>query len=357
MLINNEFVIQRYTGQLPLTLLAPPANMDAATQQQYNIFISNIVTIYGSQNLDGTVPVFFKSYNNTPSSSSTLTQLENGKEYYFISKNSSSFPYVIPAIGGSTTDSCDTLKPCCPYVVFSTNNIALSGPPENIYAYLSATASGLIPGKTYTYTYEPITANWPAKISPASGSFIAMRNFDTIDSVFSFCPTSGNCENYFSYTPDPDMNKDYTQKNIYSTVRIVLYPIDGSDCPIMSDTITVKCNKCLPGGAYHRPVVNISGSPKLSLNSTCCNNPIPLSAYISSADPGKVYSFVIQSWPDSITMNPASGYASFGDGTGKISTMIDMNNINAGVIKFSLNDQFSNETFVDFTSITCNTSC
>lgn len=356
MLINNEFAIQRYTGQQPLTLLTVPSNMDSSTQQQYNTFLNNIITIYGSQNSDGSVPVFFKNYNNTPASGSTLTQLDSGQEYYFISKNSSSFPYMVPDIGGSITNPCDSLRPCCPSVSFTSSSVSLSE-PENIYAYISANASGLIPGQVYSYEYELVTANWPSKVSPSSGTFIPMSNTDTIDSVFSFCPSSGDCIDYFDYTPDPDLNKDYTQKNIYSTIRIKLHPLDGSVCPLMSDSITIKCNKCLPWGSYHRPKVNISGSPRLSLSSTCCTNPVPISANISGAVPGKIYSFMVESWPQTITMNPTSGNASFGDGSGKISTMITMNGASAGVIKFSLNDSTTNETFVDFTSITCNTNC
>jgi hypothetical protein len=275
MLINNEFAIERYNGQYALTLLSAPAGMDSATQQQYTAFMSNIITIYGSQNEQGVVPVFFKNSSGAPSSSSTLTQLESGQEYYFISKNTAVFPYAIPAIGGPSTASCPTLPTCCPYINFTSNNVTLSGPPENIYAYLSANVSGLEPGKEYSYSFESVAANWPSRVSPVSGTFIPMAYSDTIDAVFRFCPESGNCAGYWPYTADTNLSKDYSQKNIFSSVKIKLYPIQGSDCDVMSDMVTVKCNKCLPGGSYYRPKPSITGSPKLSLTAGCCANPIP----------------------------------------------------------------------------------
>jgi hypothetical protein len=357
MLINNEFAIERYNGQSPLTLLNPPTNMDSTTTQQYNLFMSNIVTIYGSQNSNGSLPVFFKSANGTPNTSSTLTQLEVGQEYYFISKNSISFPYAIPSIGGPSVSSCETLEPCCPVVAFTSDNITLSGPPESIYAYPVARVSGLIPGNEYSYSFESVAANWPSKISPISGTFVAKSYSENIDSVFSFCPTSGDCNNYFTHTTDSNINKDYAQKNIFSNIKIKLYPAQNSDCPIMTDNILIKCNKCLPDGSYYRPKVTISGSPRLSLSNTCCSIPIPLTINVNGADPGETYTFMVENWPNTILANPSSGTVSFGDGVGKVSTMINMSGVPAGVVKFSLTDPVTNETFVDFSSITCNQSC
>lgn len=357
MLINNEFAIERYNGLNPLTLLSAPAGMDAATQAQYNTFISNIVTIYGSQNDLGAVPVFFKNSSGAPSSSSTLTQLEPGQEYYFISKNTVTYPYAIPAIGGPSTLSCPKLESCCPYVNFVSNNVSLSGPPENIYAYLTANVSGLEPGVSYRYEYESVTANWPSKISPMSGTFIPMGYSDTIDSVFRFCPDTGNCPNYLPYTLDANSTKEYSQKNIFSSLKIKLYPANGSDCDVMSDTVTIKCNKCLPNGSTYRPSVTISGSPRLALTSACCSNPIPVTVNVAGAEPGKEYSYSIQSWPNTVGINPSSGVTSFGSGSGKISTMVSMSGIPSAVVKFVLNDNESDENFVDFTSITCSSSC
>jgi len=357
MLINNEFVIERYNGQLPLTLLTAPSNMDSSTQQQYNTFMGNIVTIYGSQNDNGSVPVFFKNANGLPSSSSTLTQLDAGQEYYFISKNTAVFPYSIPSIGGASTASCEKLGPCCPYIVFANNNVTLSGPPESLYAYLTANISGLVPGKEYSYSYEPVAANWPSKISPLSGTFIPMSYSDTIDSVFSFCPESGNCDGYFDYASDINLHKDYAQKNIFSSIKVKLYPTNGSDCPLMSDTVTVKCNKCLPGGSYLRPKVTISGAPKISLATSCCSNPVPLTVNVTGAEPGKAYYFNVECWPNSVTALPANGITSFGDGTGRISCMVNTSGVSNSVVKFVLSDLTTEETFIDFASIVCNTTC
>lgn len=248
MLINNEFVIEQYNGQLPMTLLTPPSGMDSATTSQYNTFIKNISTIYSSQNNDGSVAVFFKNSNGVASSASTLTQLNPDQKYYFISKSSSVFPYAIPAIGGSNAPSCSELQSCCPYISFNSDQIKLSGSAQssNIYTTIVATASGLNPGKTYSYEYEPVMANWPSKISPMSGTFIPMSHSDTITSIFHFCPRTSNCSGYLPYEYDDDPNSDFVQNNIFSTLKIKLYPGAESDCPLMSDITTIFCNQCLP---------------------------------------------------------------------------------------------------------------
>jgi len=357
MLITTEFAIERYSGQNPLTLLTPPSSMDAATQQQYNLFMANIVTIYGSQNEFGIVPVFYKTALGAPSPSSTLTQLDPGQEYYFISKNTAVFPYAIPAIGGSITTSCPKLDVCCPSVNFTSSTVTLSGPPENIYAYLTANMSGLEPGAQYNYVFEPVAANWPSKISPLSGTVIPMSYSDSVDAVFRFCPYSGGGSDYLPFILDLNHNKEYSQKNIFSSIKIKLYPLAGSSCDVMSDVVTVKCNKCLPNGSTYRPKVTISGSPLIGLSSSCCANPIPVIVNISGAEISKQYTYNIESWPETVSLNPSSGTTSFGDGNGRISSMVSMSGIPSAVIKFILNDSDSGEKFIDFTTIRCTPSC
>ena len=354
MLINSEFVIEKYTGRLPLPLLSAPNNLDLYTSQQYNNFIASVNTIYGSQNPDGTIPTFFKNADGSPSENSTLTTLQTDQEYYFISRN---FPYSIPAIGGSSASACSGLSSCCATVGFVSPTVSLSGPPENTYAYIRANVSGLTPGKSYSYQFSSVAANWPSKVSPLSGTIIASSNNDIIDSVFSFCPDSGNCEGYWPCVYDVNSKKNYVQKNIFSTFSIKLLPPTDSECPVMADDVTVKCNMCLPDGLTLRPEVNIIGAPKISLSTNCCSNPVPVNINVSGAEPGKTYSFNIECWPQQVTANPASGNISFGDGIGRISTILDMTESSSSVIKVSINDPISGENFVDFASLICNTTC
>lgn len=355
MLINSEFAIEKYTGRLALPLLSSPINLDSYTSQQYHNFIASVNTIYASQNPDGSIPTFFKNADGSPNTNSTLTSLQSDQEYYFISRN---FPYSIPAIGGSSASACSGLSSCCATVGFVSPSVSLSGPPENTYAYIRANVSGLTPGKQYSYQFSPVAANWPSKVSPLSGTIIASSNNDTIDSVFNLCPESGNCEGYWPCVYDPNPKKNYVQKNIFSTFSIKLYPpVGDSECPIMSDDMTVKCNMCLPGGLGLRPEVNIIGGPKISLSTSCCNNPVPVNINVSGAEPGKTYPFEIECWPQQIIANPSSGEISFGDGIGRISTILNMNGLPSAVVKISVNDPVNNENFIDFASIVCNTTC
>jgi hypothetical protein len=363
MFITSEFFIETYIGKEALPLLAAPQNIDSGLLAQYNTFISNISTIYSSQNTNGTIPVFYKNANGTPSSNSTLTALEPNKEYYFVSKSSASFPYTIPAIGGTISNPsppqvCSSgLNPCCPTVFFPSDTITLSGPPENIYAYLSASVTGLIPGKTYNYIYDSITANWPSKISPLSGTITPASGVDNINGVFSFCPSTG-CQDCLPFTLDCEPDKEIVKKNIYSILKLTISGPDSSNCPPISDSITVKCNQCLPApDPISRPSLSFVGGPKLSLAANCCANPVPLVVNISGTKPGNAYGFSLEAWPSTVQMIPNSGTIGFGDGSGKISTIVNLNGESSAVIRCSLSDNELNETFMDFISIQCNTGC
>lgn len=370
MLITNEFIIERYLGAQSMPLLTPPANIDNDLLAQYNTFMANILSIYGSQNNNGTIPVFFKNSDGTPSSASSLTSIESGQEYYFISKSSASFPYPIPAIGGlvsnpiSTpmpTQPCPGLPRCCPSVFFPNNTVTLSGPPENIYAYVSASVSGLVPGKAYSYAYSPVAANWPAKIIPLSGMLYPISDKDTIDSVFSFCPSTGNCSGCLPYVPDCDSDKDYVKKNIYSILELKLDSPPSLGCPTVADRLTVKCDQCLPPAptpcAILRPILSFLGSPKLSLAANCCANPVPVTVNVTNAHPGRLYNYTFQAWPSTVQVIPNSGTAGFGDGSGKLSALVNMNGEQNAVIKCSLSETNNSETFVDFISIQCSIGC
>lgn len=363
MLITSEFFIERYLGKEPLTLLTAPTNIDANLLAQYNTFIANIVTIYGSQNSNGTIPIFYKNANGTPNTNSTLTSLQSGQEYYFISKSTASFPYAIPAIGGSVssptpTPACPQLSPCCPTVFFTNNSISLSGPSENSYAYLTASVTGLIPGKKYNYLYSSLGANWPSKVVPISGSIYPASGIDTIDTVFNFCPSTGDCSGCLPFTLDCYPEQDIVKKNIYSILELSISSPDLSDCPKVSDKITVKCNQCLPTPCpINRPSLSFSGGPKLSLSPGCCTNPVPVTVNINGATPGKSYSFDFSAWPSSVQVVPSSGTSGFGDGSGKLSAMVNLNGEQNAVVRCSLTDTVRNETFVDFITIQCNTTC
>lgn len=369
MLITNEFIIERYLGSQSMPLLTPPTNIDNILLAQYNTFMSNILSIYGSQNTNGSIPVFFKNSDGTPSTSSTLTSLQSGQEYYFISKNTASFPYPIPAIGGLVSDPVSTPMPtqpcpglprCCPSVAFPSGTLSLSGPPENIYGYVSASVSGLVPGRTYSYSYYPVAANWPSKIIPLSGTIYPTSDNDTIESVFSFCPSTGNCNDCLPYKLDCNTDKDYVKKNIYSILELKLD--SGSlGCPTAADRLIVKCNQCLPPDptpcAVRRPVPSFIGGPKISLAANCCANPVPVAINVTNAEPGKLYNYNFEAWPSTVQIIPSSGTAGFGDGTGKLSALVNLNSEQNAVVKFSLSETNNSETFVDFISIQCSIGC
>jgi hypothetical protein len=153
-------------------------------------------------------------------------------------------------------------------------------------------------------------------------------------------------------------DKDFSQKNIYSILELRVTGPDNLGCPVMSDTIMVKCNQCIPPKcAVKKPKPVFVGGPKLSVGGNCCAVGVPLAVNISGAEPGRSYNFGFESWPSDISVSPASGISGFGDGNGKIACLVDMAGQTKAIVKCVIEDPESNEHLVDFISIQCSYNC
>ena len=87
--INSQYYIAYYAGSKVLDLMTIPTEIatDADKLAVYNRFMQNISAIYGSQDADGEVPVFWTSrslagqvlgnpqYSYQPAAASTLQEL------------------------------------------------------------------------------------------------------------------------------------------------------------------------------------------------------------------------------------------------------------------------------------------
>lgn len=368
MLITNVYKIERYLGSQSLSLLSAPNDLSAPALAQYNTFISNIVSIYESQNLNGNIPVFFKDADGSPSSSSSLTSLQSGEEYIFISKPTAPFPFAIPAIGTiigqpptstPTPSPCPLFPPCCPSVKFDANLVTLSD--GNMYAPISAEVSGLSPNTSYSYSFSGLGANWPSKISPLSGVLNPVSTTDTIDAMFSFYATTGNYPNVLPFDLDADLDSSYVRNNIYSILELKLTP-SNSDCSVISDRITVRCSGCVPSAPVpvnYRPSPSFVGATngKITLGPGCCDKPVPIAVDVTNVKIGENYSYEFNVWPSSVVITPVSGSIGFGQNQGKISALVDMNTQESSIIKCSVTDPATNKVYVDFIGMQCNSSC
>jgi hypothetical protein len=90
------------------------------------------------------------------------------------------------------------------------------------------------------------------------------------------------------------------------------------------------------------------------LNSSCCGANHPLRINISNISPGKEYNYRLESYTDNVNFIPSTGIVSFGKiGSGKIQSLININNNALSLIKVTLTDSVTNDSFTDFLPITC----
>jgi len=100
---------------------------------------------------------------------------------------------------------------------------------------LTATINNTIPNHTYTYEFDSIDGNWPIKIYPISGSFVADDDSRVILAQASFCCPSGTC----SGTLFPKTYDSFKYKNNYLTQDIRLNVTDTCANHIKSDDATI----------------------------------------------------------------------------------------------------------------------
>lgn len=87
---------------------------------------------------------------------------------------------------------------------------------------ITATINNTIPNHTYVYEFDNIDGNWPIKIYPPSGSFVADNDSSIILAQALFCCPSGNC----SGTLFPKTYDSFKYKNNYLTQNIRLNVTD-----------------------------------------------------------------------------------------------------------------------------------
>lgn len=323
--ITSQFFLLHYRGQGSLNLMAVPTSFqnDTILIADYNNFIQGISTIYGSQDSAGTIPVFWteiSGYNRIPSPDSTLTALESDKSYYVITLNDNVLPLSVPAVSGYITGSSETISANpSPIISFPRTDklsadITLSGLNNN-RAYFSTSISGLIPKETYKYTFEGVRSNWPSYISPSSGIIRPSKNTVDIESVLTFCASSGGCDSYgglLSY--DLDTSANYQKNNYFSILSLAIEPISYTGTDPVNEQLTVRCNDCLPQPP-DLPTISMPQSSSTSGNGSDIlltginNNYCYLSPRISGLIPGETYTYTVNSlagnWP--VVLYPNSG--------------------------------------------------
>lgn len=164
---------------------------------------------------------------------------------------------------------------------------------------VQADLSGLIPFEKYDYYFEGMGANWPATITPLSGSFRPYGDNARIDGVVHFCSTKNACSgaaNLLDYSTEScDHNTD-----LFTTLRVRLVP-ESLNQVLYSDIFNVKCSGCLGKTTIGVPT-------EIILNQNLGNEYI-MTSVISGLQPEVSYSYEVFSndanWP--VKIKPITG--------------------------------------------------
>jgi hypothetical protein len=266
MIIDNVFNIKTYTGSQALPLFNAPNSL--ATNTTYTSFINNISTIYGTQAVDGSIPIFYKT-NNTPDPKSSLRSLDPQQSYYFISKADASLPYNIPFSG--------TILPSpyrnCPSVDVIPSRITLTSASGNHY-YLVNDVSNLNIAYPYTYEVKVLSSNWKVTSLAASGTVASSQPVNTIISALRF-DTDAGITDYSTFLPPNTLSSQIDKNNLFAIVEVSLNSPQNIDCPKIIDLMLLQCNNCIPIPSP-TPTPTVTTTPTLTPTPTPTRTPAPL---------------------------------------------------------------------------------
>jgi hypothetical protein len=357
MIITSQFFIITYLGKEPLTLLSAPDNMSADQKIQYNTFLDNVNAIYASEDSTGIIPTFYKTAG-AADTNSTLTKLVGNKAYYVVMSPTATLPINIPAIGGLIQNGgvgeC-TVKDI-PQVTFPAPSFILEGENQN-YQYLSINIAQLVPGKRYQYKLSNFQSNWPIKILPKEGIITPQSPSQNISAYVMFAPSldTADCPDCFTnYILDPDYKENYAQNNLYAIIQISVVAEPFDLCVPVVQSIPIRCKLCLPKRPVNYPSVKFTNSPKLTLSGNCGDQVFPITVEARNFDKGKPYKYLFSINNPTSTVTPGSGTAGFGDGSGQISTLVNIKNISPIIVKVEVTSQDGlNKISTDFLTIEC----
>lgn len=174
----------------------------------------------------------------------------------------------------------------------------------------SVFVTGLLPGQDYSYRFYGLGGNWPAVVSPVSGTFVANNKSQTLPVVVDFCANTGLC---------PPSRSDVLSYTLNDRNNEMLTTVLQADVLDICENTTIKSTPA---------IVTASGFPSLNVimpSSSLISSDITLisdhyyyfSPLITGMIPGESYTYTINSmggnwpilcWPTTGTVSSSKGY-------------------------------------------------
>ena len=164
-------------------------------------------------------------------------------------------------LGKQFTALCED---CLPELTVNVPTAPITLAGKNNYCQdIIATVSGLIPNHTYNYEFSSVIGNWPAVITPPTGTFKASKKTTEIRSRLAFCPSTILCTGGTPGLLDYDLNSyQYLFDNTcgkFVTLELSVNTEDETTQQGISDRLTIYCQDCL--GDTMVPSLTISANP------------------------------------------------------------------------------------------------
>lgn len=316
-ILSKNSLIKYVSSEILNLMEAPPKDSENNLYADYNIFINNVLAIYETQTINGNIPVFItkpllnsNSGERFPDPDSTLRSLKPGRSYRVIMLSGSSLPVRVPnPIGlkeflddpiNESKENCDKINVNSPY---DNNTISLS---SGVLSHnINIPLNKLQKNSEYSFSFSPLFSNWPAKITPMSGTIrksgpiAGGYTSGNIDAIFSYYPYLLDNLDSIPYIINGDINKDYYTDNVATILNL---NIKNDNCTVYSDNYIVEVSGSIEDHSVPQIVFEASQNNDLDQQKF-------IHATISGLNPNIEYSFEFDTldsnWPTNIS--PQSG--------------------------------------------------
>lgn len=223
---------------------------------------------------------------------------------------------------------------------------------------LSTVFNNLSIGKTYNYSFVGSYSNWPVVIDPASGTFTALSDNETVNSKVVFCYPTGDAigqPGLLNYAVN-SLNQDYEYKFVKFRSRIT--ESECSDITKLSNEFTLTCDGCLP--CLNCSTIMFSGGPTISLPTGCCSGTDMMFVRVTGANPDNAYRYELVSLSGDISFVPSTGLVYVkNDGTSTIPLLMTTNLIDKeqALAQAKLINIDSTGEAVDYLALICGSGC
>lgn len=243
---------------------------------------------------------------------------------------------------------------------------------QNHIYFINTSISGVVPNTTYYYNYSSaLGTDWPAHISPISGSFLATNAGSyNLNSILKFCPLSRYADSDITCVSnlDYDIPNDYLDivENIAEQGTGILYlqfNASGTDGLHIS-TITQISGTNLPILPKH-DIVDISllttSGNNIVVSGHLCDQYVPIVAIAKPANAytkiGETYSYMFEANDPNVTIIPQSGEFSLSSTTTKITSILKLNNSQNTSLSIKISKPDSSFQNVDYINVICLEKC